>query len=124
MVVGQLPPAALAVVHAIAEERGSDVVEAHASVHAEVSMQDGRVKVHPILHWTERDIEDYMAAHDLPYHPLYADGYKSIGDHHSTLPVTDDMDPRAGRMLGQTKECGLHLPLSEAAAVSLKSSGL
>jgi len=89
-----------------------------------VVVQDGRVKVHPILHWSEHDIDRYMADNDLPYHPLYADGYKSIGDHHSTLPVTDDMDPRAGRMLGQTKECGLHLPLSAAEAVSLKSSGL
>lgn len=89
-----------------------------------VEIQDGRVKVHPILDWTEADIERYMEENDLPFHPLYAEGYKSIGDHHSTLPVAEGMDSRAGRMLGQSKECGLHLPLSQAAAVSLKSSGL
>jgi phosphoadenosine phosphosulfate reductase len=89
-----------------------------------IDAQDGRIKVHPILHWSEADIEAYMETHDLPFHPLHAEGYRSIGDHHSTLPVTDDMDPRAGRILGNKRECGLHLPLSEAAAVSLKSSGL
>ena len=45
VVVGQLPPAALAVVHGVAEERGSDVVEAHAGVHADVSMEDGRARI-------------------------------------------------------------------------------
>jgi phosphoadenosine phosphosulfate reductase len=89
-----------------------------------VDTQDGRYKVHPILDWTEKDVESYMERHDLPFHPLYEQGYRSIGDHHSTLPVTPDMDARAGRMLGSKKECGLHLPLSEAAAISLKSSGL
>lgn len=96
----------------------------HRSALKRVDVQDGRVKVHPILHWSEADVEAYMEEFDLPYHPLYADGYKSIGDHHSTLPVTPDMDPRAGRMLGSKRECGLHVPLSEAAAVSFKSSGL
>src|SRR5215208_23739 len=45
VVVGPLPPEALAVVHAVAEERGSDVVEAPAGVRAEVSMQDGRARI-------------------------------------------------------------------------------
>jgi dihydrofolate synthase/folylpolyglutamate synthase len=36
VVVGQLPTDALAVVHAVADERGSDVVEAHSGVHAHV----------------------------------------------------------------------------------------
>lgn len=96
----------------------------HRSALRRVDVQDGRVKVHPILHWSEQDVEAYMQEFDLPYHPLYAEGYKSIGDHHSTLPVTADMDPRAGRILGNKRECGLHLPLSEAAAVSFRSSGL
>ena len=45
VVVGQLPPEALAVVHTVADERGSDVVEAQAGVEADVSMQDGRARV-------------------------------------------------------------------------------
>ena len=45
VVVGDLPPDALAVVHAVAEERGSDVVEAHAGVAADVSMIDGHARM-------------------------------------------------------------------------------
>src|SRR6187431_17914 len=37
VVVGQLPADALAVVQTVADERGSDVIEAHAGVHADVS---------------------------------------------------------------------------------------
>lgn len=89
-----------------------------------VGVQDGRVKVHPILHWSTEEVESYVEDNDLPFHPLFAEGYRSIGDHHSTLPTTADMDPRDGRILGKKRECGLHLPLSEGENQSLKSSGL
>jgi phosphoadenosine phosphosulfate reductase len=89
-----------------------------------VVLQNGRIKIHPILSLTEAEIEAYMAEHDLPLHPLVAEGYRSIGDHHSTLPTTPDMDPRDGRVLGKARECGLHLPLSEDQSKSYKSSSL
>jgi phosphoadenosine phosphosulfate reductase len=89
-----------------------------------IDRQDGRIKLHPILSWTTNDVDAYMDKHDLPYHPLVQQGYRSIGDHHSTIPTTDDMDPRDGRILGQTRECGLHLPLTKEQDQSLKSSGL
>ncbi|MCA9530280.1 MAG: phosphoadenylyl-sulfate reductase [Myxococcales bacterium] len=101
----------------------SDQTEHRAGL-PRVGMQDGRVKIHPILSWSAADVDAYMDEHDLPYHPLYAKGYRSIGDHHSTLPVTADMDPRAGRMLGKKRECGLHLPLTDEQNKSFKSSGL
>lgn len=87
-----------------------------------IGRQDGRVKIHPILQWSSEDIDNYMQEHDLPYHPLVEQGYRSIGDHHSTIPTTDDMDPRDGRILGKKRECGLHL--TEEENQSLKSSGL
>jgi phosphoadenosine phosphosulfate reductase len=87
-----------------------------------IGRQDGRIKIHPILRWTSEDIENYMREHDLPHHPLVEQGYRSIGDHHSTIPTTDDMDPRDGRILGKKRECGLHL--TEEENQSLKSSGL
>lgn len=96
----------------------------HRSALRRIDVQDGRTKIHPILHWTMADVEAYMEANDLPFHPLYADGYRSIGDWHSTLPTTEDMDPRDGRVLGKKRECGLHLPLSDEENASLKSSGL
>ena len=90
-----------------------------------VEIQDGVFKVHPILDWTKEDVEAYRAAHDLPMHPLYAWGYRSIGDTHSTVPVDpSDQDDRAGRLLGEKRECGIHLPRSAEEDASLKSSGL
>lgn len=89
-----------------------------------IDRQDGRIKLHPILHWSTDEVETYLKEHDLPHHPLVAQGYRSIGDHHSTIPTTDDMDPRDGRILGKKRECGLHLPLTQEEDQSLKSSGL
>lgn len=88
-----------------------------------VEVEDGVYKVHPILNWSEEDVVHYMRAHDLPYHPLYKRGYRSIGDEHSTFPVLEGEDPRAGRNLGDHKECGIHLP-RVAIAQSQKSSSL
>ncbi len=96
----------------------------HRAGLSRVGTQDGRVKIHPILDWTLERAEAYIDEHELPYHPLYAEGYRSIGDVHSTLPTTDDMDPRDGRILGKKRECGLHLPLTQEQNQSLKSSGL
>ena len=89
-----------------------------------VDRQDGRIKLHPVLHWTGEEMTAYMDRHDLPSHPMFQQGYRSIGDHHSTIPTTADMGPRDGRILGKTRECGLHLPLTEEQNQSLKSSGL
>lgn len=89
-----------------------------------VEAQDGVFKIHPILGWSKQDIRDYMRAHDLPYHPLYHYGYRSIGDVHSTTPTTLDQDERDGRQLGEKRECGIHLPRTPEANASLKSSGL
>ena len=97
---------------------------AHRASLRRVDVQDGRIKVHPILDWSREDVEAYLDRHDLPVHPLLAEGYRSIGDVHSTLPTTPDMDPRDGRTLGKSRECGLHLPMSEEVGKSLKSSGL
>ena len=50
-----------------------------------------------------------MAKHDLPYHPLWSQGYTSIGCYPCTQKPTDPNDPRSGRWAGQDKtECGIH----------------
>jgi phosphoadenosine phosphosulfate reductase len=64
-----------------------------------------------------------MRANDLPYHPLYRRGYRSIGDVHSTAPTQEGEDPRAGRRLGVHSECGIHLPRASHDQ-SMKSSSL
>ncbi len=70
--------------------------------------QNGRAKVHPIIDWTDRDIYDYLRAHDLPYHPLWHEGYASIGDWHTTRPVALGIAEEDTRFLGLKRECGLH----------------
>ncbi len=89
-----------------------------------VELQDGVYKVHPILEWTRDEVHEYMRSRELPYHPLTYFGYRSIGDVHSTSPVAPGEDERAGRNLGPSRECGIHLPRSPEANASLKSSGL
>jgi phosphoadenosine phosphosulfate reductase len=73
-------------------------------------MQDGRAKVLPIVDWADRDVHRYLAAHGLPYHPLWEKGYISIGDVHTTRPLTANMTPEQTRFFGIKRECGLHEP--------------
>jgi phosphoadenosine phosphosulfate reductase len=68
----------------------------------------GRFKVHPIFDWTDRDIYRYLKKHDLPYHPLWEQGYVSIGDRHTTVSLRDAVDADATRFFGLKRECGLH----------------
>ncbi len=89
-----------------------------------VEFQDGRYKVSPILRWTTKDVHQYLKAHDLPYHPLHDQGYASVGDWHSTRPITAGEDERAGRFNGLKQECGLHLPTSAAEDASRVSADL
>ncbi|WP_428386507.1 phosphoadenylyl-sulfate reductase [Mucisphaera sp.] len=91
---------------------------------ATLGEQDGIIKVHPILRWTTKQVHDYLTDHDLPYHPLYEKGYASIGDVHSTRPITAGEDERAGRFGGLKQECGIHIPESAEEAASRDASGL
>ena len=66
----------------------------------------GIAKFAPLADWSEKDIWRYIAAHDLPYHPLHDEGYASIGCAPCTLPGSG----REGRWSGQDKtECGIHV---------------
>ncbi len=73
-----------------------------------VSILRGRFKVHPIIDWTNRDIHQYLTKHGLPYHPLWDQGYVSVGDTHSTRPLTLGMEESETRFSGMARECGLH----------------
>lgn len=71
----------------------------------------GRLKVNPLASWTKADLDSYFEAHDLPRHPLEAEGYPSIGCAPCTSKVKAGEDPRAGRWRGWDKvECGIHQP--------------
>lgn len=67
-----------------------------------------RLKIHPIIDWTDRDVFQYLKAHDLPYHPLWHEGYVSIGDTHTTRKLTAGLSEEDTRFFGLKRECGLH----------------
>ena len=76
-----------------------------------------RVKINPLAGWSREDIDRYRRLHDLPDHPLVADGFRSIGCMPCTTRVAEGEDERSGRWRGQDKtECGIHhgLPALEA----------
>ena len=73
-----------------------------------IEFRRGRWKVHPIFDWTDRQVFQYLGRHDLPYHPLWHQGYVSIGDWHTTRSLADAGDAEATRFYGLKRECGLH----------------
>lgn len=70
--------------------------------------RDGRWKVHPIFDWNDRQVFQYLRQHSLPYHPLWHEGYVSIGDWHTTRTLAEAGDAEATRFFGLKRECGLH----------------
>lgn len=70
--------------------------------------RDGRWKVHPIFDWTDRKVFDYLRTQELPYHPLWHEGYVSIGDWHTTRSLAEAGDVEATRFFGLKRECGIH----------------
>lgn len=70
---------------------------------------DGRLKVNPLAWVPWNETWDYIKENDVPYNALLDQGYKSVGDFHSTVAVADEQDERAGRWSGQMRtECGMH----------------
>jgi phosphoadenosine phosphosulfate reductase len=71
--------------------------------------QGPSLKLNPLHDWTAAQLRAYAATHNLPPHPLVAQGYPSIGCSPCTSRVQPGEDPRAGRWRGWDKsECGLH----------------
>ncbi len=71
----------------------------------------GIVKLNPLADWTRERVAAYTASRDLPEHPLYAEGYTSIGCAPCTRPVSAGEHERAGRWwweADELRECGLH----------------
>jgi phosphoadenosine phosphosulfate reductase len=65
-------------------------------------------KIYPIIDWTDRDVYEYLQHNGLPYHPLWEQGYVSVGDWHSTERLADGMSAEDTRFGGIKRECGLH----------------
>ncbi len=73
--------------------------------------QDGsKIKINPLAHWTQDDLDRIVKEKALPKHPLIAEGYLSIGCMPCTARVEAGQDRRMGRWAGQDKsECGIHI---------------
>lgn len=76
-----------------------------------VELRNGRYKVSPLADWTDRDVWLYLKKHGLPYHPLWDEGYVSIGDFHTTSRWEPGMREEDTRFHGLKRECGIHVEL-------------
>lgn len=73
-----------------------------------VQQQNKITKIHPIIDWDNRTVHRYLTQHGLNYHPLWEQGYVSVGDWHSTTKLLDGMKEEDTRFGGLKRECGLH----------------
>jgi phosphoadenosine phosphosulfate reductase len=82
------------------------------------TLASGLVKVNPLARWSSKDTYYYLKQHGLPFHPLFEQGYTSIGCAPCTRPVLAGEDERSGRWAGRDKvECGIHTTLDGAPSV-------
>ncbi|KAF7969940.1 hypothetical protein HWV62_25559 [Athelia sp. TMB] len=70
----------------------------------------GLLKLNPLFAWSFNDVDAYIKENNVPHNALLDQGYKSVGDWHSTeKSKAGDIGERAGRWAGKEKtECGLH----------------
>ena len=73
-----------------------------------LAIQRGRFKFLPVIDWSNKDVFYYFKEHDLPYHPLWEQGYLSVGDVHTTTKWEPGMSEEQTRFFGLKRECGLH----------------
>ncbi len=74
-------------------------------------VNNGILKINPLLEWSEQQVWDYAKERSLPVNRLHSHGYPSIGCAPCTRPVAPGEHPRAGRWWWENpehKECGLH----------------
>ncbi|KAF9114407.1 hypothetical protein BGX27_010878 [Mortierella sp. AM989] len=82
---------------------------AHLNI-LEIEEGTGLLKLNPLATWSFQQVWTYLRAYQVPFNALLDQGYRSIGDWHSTKPATNPDDERSGRWEGKQKsECGLHV---------------
>lgn len=70
-----------------------------------------RYKILPIIDWSNKQVHEYLTEFELPYHPLWDQGYVSVGDTHSSKPLELGMSEEETRFNGLKRECGLHFDI-------------
>jgi phosphoadenosine phosphosulfate reductase len=73
--------------------------------------ETGLIKLNPLFAWTFPFVDWYISEQKVPHNKLLDQGYRSVGDWHSTVKSENgDVGERAGRWAGKKEktECGLH----------------
>ncbi|WP_159567077.1 phosphoadenylyl-sulfate reductase [Budvicia diplopodorum] len=73
-----------------------------------LAIQRGVFKFLPIVDWDSRQVYRYLTDNELSYHPLWDQGYLSVGDTHTTRKWEPGMSEEQTRFFGLKRECGLH----------------
>lgn len=83
----------------------------------------GLLKLNPFFSWTFGQVQNYLDENEVPRNALLSQGYKSVGDWHSTVKSGEgDAGERAGRWAGKEKtECGLHQDYFKLKRLALKN---
>lgn len=85
----------------------------------------GLLKLNPLFAWNFALVERYIKENDVPRNKLLDQGYRSVGDWHSTAKVGEGHDERAGRWAGREKtECGLHKDYFTMKAQAKRAAGM
>lgn len=73
-----------------------------------LAISRGIFKFLPIVDWDNRQVYQYLKAHGLDYHPLWEQGYLSVGDTHTSRKWEPGMSEEETRFFGLKRECGIH----------------
>jgi phosphoadenosine phosphosulfate reductase len=87
-----------------------------SAVRARIAIEEfdpdhGLLKFNPLADWSEAEVWEQIGRYEVPYNPLYDQGYRSIGCAPCTRPVVTGEDARAGRWWWESegaRECGIH----------------
>lgn len=88
-----------------------------------LAVQRGVFKVLPIIDWDNRTVYQYLQKHGLKYHPLWDQGYLSVGDTHTTRKWEPGMAEEETRFFGLKKE-KLYVQLMILFVISLIGEGI
>jgi phosphoadenosine phosphosulfate reductase len=81
--------------------------ETRAKKHTVHKGSGGEVRIHPLLDWSQEDIDSFISEYKLPRHPLFYEGYASVGDWTTTRKGATRDESRG--MMSEKMECGLHI---------------
>lgn len=76
-----------------------------------LDLETNSVRINPLANFSDEQLADYLAEHNIPTNPLHEQGYATIGCNRCTTPVLPTEPKRAGRWrhLGPWSQyCGIN----------------